>query len=84
VAPKNGGHGELGTAVLIQRDKLTDWKESGDHYLAIGKAKSGVPAVHYIGAGWTASGDFPTPQSWWEYLDNYADRLASPIKVTVK
>jgi pectinesterase len=84
VAPKNGGHGELGTAILIQRDKLTDWKETGDHYLAIGKAKSGVPAVHYIGAGWTAGGDFPTPQSWWAYLDNYADRLASPIRVTVK
>lgn len=84
VAPKNGGHGELGTAVLIQRSTLTDWKENGDHYLAIGRAKSGVPAVHYIGAGWTASGDFPTPQSWWAYLDNYADRLASPIKVTVK
>ena len=84
VAPKNGGHGEMGTAFLIQRSALTDWKENADHYLAIGRARSGVPAVHYIGAGWTASGDFPTPQSWWAYLNDYADRLASPIKVTVK
>ena len=84
VAPKNGGHGELGTAVLIPRATLKDWKETGDHYLAIGTAQSGVPAVHYIGAGWTASGDFPTPQSWWAYLDSFADRLASPIKVTIE
>ena len=83
VAPKNGGHGELGTAVLIQRDRLTDWKEIGNHYLAIGAAKPGAPAVHYVGAGWTASGDFPTPQSWWAYLDKFADRLANPITVTV-
>ncbi|HEY0243549.1 MAG TPA: DUF4861 domain-containing protein [Gemmatimonadaceae bacterium] len=83
VAPKNGGHGELGTAVLIQRDRLTDWKETGNHYLAIGSARAGAPAVHYVGAGWTASGDFPTPQSWWAYLDRFADRLASPITVTI-
>ena len=83
VAPKNGGHGELGTAVLIQRETLSNWKETGDHYLAIATAQSGRPAIHYIGAGWTASGDFPTPQSWWAYLDTFADRLASPIEVTV-
>lgn len=83
VAPKNGGHGELGTAVMIPRETLRDWKETKDHYLAISSAKSGVPVVHYIGAGWTASGDFPTPQSWWAYLDTFADRLANPIKVTI-
>lgn len=83
VAPKNGGHGELGTAVLLPRARLTDWKETGNHYLAITRAMSGEKVVHYIGAGWTASGDFPTPQSWWAYLDNMADRLASPIVLTV-
>jgi len=83
VAPKNGGHGELGTSVLIPRERLRDWKETNNHYLAIGAARSGVPATHYVGAGWTASGDFPTPQSWWTYLDSFADRVASPIKVTL-
>lgn len=82
VAPKNGGHGELGTAVMLPRERLKDWKEISNHYLAISSARSGVPVVHYIGAGWTASGDFPSPQSWWAYLDSFADRLASPIKVT--
>jgi pectinesterase len=83
VDPKNGGHGELGTAVMIPRATLKDWKEKVNHYLAIGTARSGAPAVHYVGAGWTASGDFPTPQSWWAYLDTFADRLAAPIKVSV-
>ncbi len=82
VSPKNGGHGELGTAVLLPKDRVVDWKETRDHYLAISRAKSGEPVVHYIGAGWTASGDFPTPQSWWAYLDSFAARLSAPIKVT--
>lgn len=82
VAPKDGGHGEMGTAVLLPRASLADWKEAIGHYLAISKATSGTPVVHYIGAGWTDSGDFPTPQSWWKYLDDYAKRLESPLKVS--
>jgi pectinesterase len=38
--------------------------------------------VHYIGAGWTASGDFPSPQSWWNYLDERSIRIASPVRVS--
>ena len=81
VDPKNGGHGELGTAVMLPRDRVIDWKEADNHYLAVSHARSGQPVVHYIGAGWTASGDFPTPESWWAYLDSFAQRLASPINV---
>jgi pectinesterase len=82
VAPKNGGHGEMGNAVLLPRDRVVDWKEAHNHYLAVSRATPGQPVVHYIGAGWTASGDFPTPQAWWAYLDAVAQRLASPVKVT--
>ena len=79
---KGGGHGELGTAVMLPRERITDWKETPTHYLAISHATSGQPVVHYIGAGWTASGDFPTPQAWWSYLDQFAMRVASPVRVT--
>ena len=74
-------HGELGTAVLLPRGRITAWKETPTHYLAISHATSGQPVVHYIGAGWSASGDFPTPQSWWGYLDQFSMRLGSPVKV---
>jgi pectinesterase len=83
VDPKNGGHGEMGDAVLLPRSRVTDWKETANHYLAISHAAPGVPVVHYIGAGWTASEDFPTPQSWWKYLDDFAARLAAPLKVSI-
>jgi pectinesterase len=75
----------MGTAVLLPAPRVTGWAETKDHYLAITHATSGVPVVHYIGAGWTGTraGDFRTPQDWWAYLDRTAQRLAAPIKVTV-
>lgn len=83
VSPKQGGHGELGTAVLLPRDRVTDWKETGDHYLAVSHATPGVPVVHYVGAGWTDSGDFRDVRDWWRYLDDVAERLATPVRLTV-
>jgi pectinesterase len=83
VSPKSGGHGEMGTAVLLPRASVAEWKEAYGHYLAVSKATSGKPVVHYVGAGWTDSGDFPTPQSWWKYLDEMAQRIDMPLRVTV-
>ena len=44
VERKNGGHGSLGTAVLMPSATFTDVAETGDHYLAVSTARSGVPA----------------------------------------
>lgn len=81
--PKQGGDGEIGTAVLLPRERVRDWKETPTHYLAVTSATVGVPVVHYVGAGWTLSGDFSDVRAWWRYLDEYALRLASPLTVTL-
>ena len=78
-----GGHGDLGTAVLLERSRVEDWKETDDHFVAISTARAGVPVVHYIGAGWTPSGDFEHAEDWWSHLDSFAQRLAAPLRVTV-
>ena len=80
---KGGGHGELGTAVVLPRDQVTDWKETDDHYLAITHAKPGVPVTHYFGAGWTASLDFRDVHDWYTYLNQMAVRYDTPVKVTL-
>jgi pectinesterase len=80
---KGGGHGELGSAVLLPRDEVTDWKETTDHYLAIAHAKPGVPVTHYFGGGWTASLDFRDVEDWWKYLNQMALRYETPVKVTL-
>jgi pectinesterase len=83
VERKNGGHGSLGTAVLLPSAQFTDVAEVENHFLVSSTARSGVPAVQYNGAGWTASGDFRGVEDWWRYLDAFADRLANPIRVTI-
>jgi pectinesterase len=84
VLPKDGGHGDLGIAVMLPRDAVVDWKETNDHYMALSHAKSGEPLSYYIGAGWTASGDFHDVRDWWAYLDQQAQRIATPLAVTIE
>lgn len=81
--PGEGGHGDLGTAVLLERARVTDVKETDDHYVMIATARAGQPVVHYLGAGWTGSRDFTGVEEWWRYLNDYAQRLAAPLTVTI-
>jgi hypothetical protein len=74
----------MGTAVLLKNTPTLEWKELFGHYMALTKATSGAPVVHWVGAGWSDSGDFPTPQSWWGYLDQMAQRIDQPLRVTLK
>ena len=83
VEKANGGHGDLGLGVVLDRASLVGLTETDDHVLALATTLPGRPAVHYIGAGWTASGDFDGVGSWWRALDTLAERLASPLRVTV-
>lgn len=83
VEKKDGGHGDLGLGVLLRRASLVDVRDTDDHFLAVATMVPGKPIVHYIGAGWTASGDFRTPQDWWKTLDTLAARLDAPIRVTL-
>ncbi|MCB0719362.1 MAG: DUF4861 domain-containing protein [Bacteroidetes bacterium] len=80
----NGGHGNLGTAALLPTARVLDVDETDDYYLARLRAKSGEPTVQYVGAGWTASGDFTSVEDWWDMLDRFAARLEHPFGVTVK
>jgi len=80
VVPKDGGHGDLGTAVLIPRDAVSEWRENDDHYFLVSHTKPGEPVNYWIGAGWTDSGDYRDVRDWWTYLDQFAQRLSAPIK----
>jgi pectinesterase len=83
VEKPNGGHGELGLGLLLERASLLELKETDDHVLALATVRPEQAAVHYIGAGWTASGDFDDVRGWWRALDTLAERLASPIRISV-
>ena len=83
MSPKDDGHDNLGIVVMLPKARLDDWKETDTHYLALSHARSGEPVTYYIGAGWTGSGDFRDVTDWWNYLDSFAQRLGTPLAVTV-
>jgi pectinesterase len=78
-----GGHGDLGGATLVDREHLVAMRETVDHYLALLTAAPGGTVTQYVGAGWTASGDFESVQDWWAHADTFAQRLQAPLRVSV-
>lgn len=92
---ENGGHGHLGTAVLLPPDGPAGAPVGGPrpgsatpavrdidgHAVILESVDPGANAVHYVGAGWTAAGAFRSPADWWRYLEEAARRLAAPIEV---
>jgi pectinesterase len=83
VERKNGGHGELGTAVIVPTADLDSITREGRHDMAVMTAAPGEPVVSYAGAGWTASGDVDSVEAWWAHLDAEVARLSAPVVVTV-
>lgn len=81
---KNGGHGSLGTAVLMERRRVLAMRETDDHYVTLGTARSGEVVTQYAGASWTASGHIPDVTAWWDHLDRFAQRLEHPIRVVLR
>lgn len=83
IEPRTRGHGDLGTAVLMEKSQLFDTRELDDHYVAIGNVQQGAPLISYVGAGWTSSRDFESAEDWWREVDSFAQRLGSPLAVVI-
>jgi hypothetical protein len=76
-------NGALGCAVVVNPAVLVDIVGTEENNLVLAKARSGEPATYYAGAGWQRSGDFAGAEDWSRYLDQFAQRLASPIKISI-
>lgn len=79
----------LGTGVVVAPRYLTDYQDhrsaEKDHsqlYMVTKPVQGTV--VFYAGFGWQKSGQFSSTAAWDSYLEAFAQRLASPLEVTVK
>jgi unsaturated chondroitin disaccharide hydrolase len=82
-SPDKSKNGELGTGVVIDKKRLIRFTDVKDQHLAITYANPGRPAVHYAGAGWSKSGSFSNAADWYAYIDKFAQKLNSPIKISL-
>lgn len=53
------------------------------HVLGISTYKPGSTFLYYWGSGWSKCG-FPTPESWNQYLERYAQCVRHPLTVQVR
>ncbi|TDN37556.1 DUF4861 domain-containing protein [Hymenobacter sp. UV11] len=77
----------LGTGVVVAPSAITDYedhrspdKDANQLYIVTKPQQHTV--VFYAGFGWTKSGQFASAAAWDAYLAEFAQRLASPLKVS--
>ena len=82
--PATKGNGNIGTGIILEKEKFLKAKEIEKHHSIISFCKPDEKIVYYSGAGWDKSSDFSDKESWDKYLVNIADRINNPVKINIK
>jgi len=82
-APLDGDNGMVGCGIIIAPNRIKQMLETDDHYLVIARASTSEQFVYYAGACWSKSGDFNSVADWDAYLQQFARKLASPLKIKI-
>jgi len=78
---KDNGH--HATGIVFPPAAKVDLKEANDSALLLTPVKTNESVDYYVGAGWSKSG-FDDSAAWQVYLAEFAARLKSPLRVTIK
>ena len=71
-------NGEFGCAVVF--DPKSEITEADGNQLFVMK----TPQPYWVGTGWDRSGDFANREAFDRYVDQFVQRLRSPVRVEVK
>ena len=77
--PVVGGTGKFGCAIVIDPASIVDVTEADGNHLIVAR----TPAIYYAGTGWDQSGDFAGVSDWDKYVEQWAQRVKSPLRVEV-
>jgi len=81
VVPKTHTLTEAGPVYFSDEEKK-DRKANG-HVLAVSEYKPGDKYTYYFGGGWSKWG-FDSPEAWFAYIEQYAEKANNPLEITVK
>jgi hypothetical protein len=79
----DGGEGGITYVGTVLTTPAAAVKEIDDHLLIITRYQPGTPLTYYTGAGWSKWG-FESDASWTRYIDEFSQRLRSPLTVTTE
>lgn len=77
------GNGNLGCGIVLDPAALADVVEADGNVLVVARSPAGAPATYHAGFAWDRSGDFAGLADWDRYLDAFARRLRSPLRIEV-
>jgi Domain of unknown function (DUF4861) len=78
--PVVGGKGNYTCTIVLDPSSVTDLTENGGNHLIVAHP----PATYWVGTAWDQSGDFATVADWDRYVEQWTQRIKSPLRVEVK
>ncbi len=78
---KNGGR--QGLAMIVPAKDFEKQTEDALNQLLVARAGTDFTATWWAGFCWDKAGQFTTAEAWNRHVDEYAQGLAAPIKITV-
>ena len=72
--------GEFGCAVIVDPNSIVDVVEAQGNQLVVAKG----PAAYWVGSAWNRSGDFVEVTDFDRTIDQWVERVRSPLRVEVK
>jgi hypothetical protein len=78
--PVKDGAGEFGCAVVFDPKTIVDVVEADGNHLVVARG----PAAYYVGSAWNRSGDFVEVADFDRAIEQWVQRVASPLRVEVK
>jgi hypothetical protein len=80
---QQGKSGNLGCGIIADPAAISEFGEAEGNYLVIANVAAGKPATYHAGFGWDRSGDFAGVSEWESHVAQFAQRVRSPLRVTV-
>ena len=82
--PMEKNLGMQGLGVLVNPSQIDKFAADTRNNLLVMKARSEFPVSYWAGFAWDRAGRIISAEAWKKYLDDFVERLRSPIEVTVK
>ena len=82
--PMDKDLGRQGLAVVLNTADVDKLAEDARNNLIVLKPKTTFPVSYWAGFAWDRAGRITTADAWNKYVDDFAERLRSPIEVTTK
>jgi hypothetical protein len=82
--PVDKNLGMQGLAVVVNAKDVDRLVEDKLNNLVLLKPRTTFPVSYWAGFAWDRAGKITSAESWTTYVDQFSDRLRSPIEVSVK